>query len=68
VPFFVRRFVNIAKNVLEVIENLKRSRYYTSHRASGKRHFLQDFEVEKNKKYALVFEEVHGVSQRACIM
>ena len=56
-----------SKNVLEVIENLKNE--YTTVLAIEQVEsavFLQDFTVEKDKKYALVFgNEVYGVSQEA---
>jgi len=55
------------KDVLEVIENLKNEK--TSIFAIEQVEnaiLLQDFKVEKNKKYALVFgNEVYGVSQKA---
>jgi tRNA G18 (ribose-2'-O)-methylase SpoU len=55
------------KNVLEVIANLKNE--YTTVLAIEQVEnavFLQDFTIEKNKKYALVFgNEVYGVSQEA---
>jgi len=55
------------KNVLEVIENLKSNNITTlAIEQVQSAIFLQDFEVEKGKKYALVFgNEVHGVSQEA---
>ena len=55
------------ENVLEVIENLKKEAVTTlAIEQVETAIFLQDFEVEKNKKYALVFgNEVHGVSQEA---
>jgi tRNA G18 (ribose-2'-O)-methylase SpoU len=55
------------KNVLEVIENLKSDNITTlAIEQVESALFLQDFEVEKGKKYALVFgNEVHGVSQEA---
>jgi tRNA G18 (ribose-2'-O)-methylase SpoU len=55
------------KNVLDVIENLKKETVTTlAIEQVQSAIFLQDFEVEKNKKYALVFgNEVHGVSQEA---
>lgn len=55
------------ENVLEVIENLKKENVVTlAIEQVESSIFLQDFEVEKNKKYALVFgNEVYGVSQEA---
>ena len=55
------------KNVLEVIENLKKEAVTTlAIEQVESAIFLQNFEVENNKKYALVFgNEVHGVSQEA---
>jgi tRNA G18 (ribose-2'-O)-methylase SpoU len=55
------------KNVLEVIENLKKEAVSTlAIEQVQSAIFLQDFTVEKDKKYALVFgNEVHGVSQEA---
>ncbi|MEZ7497529.1 RNA methyltransferase [Flavobacterium sp. Arc3] len=55
------------QNVLEVIENLKKEDVTTlAIEQVESAIFLQDFKVEKNKKYALVFgNEVHGVSQEA---
>jgi tRNA G18 (ribose-2'-O)-methylase SpoU len=55
------------KNVLEVIENLKKEAVTTlAIEQVQSAIFLQDFTVEKDKKYALVFgNEVHGVSQEA---
>lgn len=55
------------ENVLEVIENLKKENVLTlAIEQVESSIFLQDFEVEKNKKYALVFgNEVYGVSQEA---
>ena len=54
-------------NVLEVIENLKVNSVITlAIEQVESAVFLQNFKVEKNKKYALVFgNEVHGVSQEA---
>ena len=54
-------------NVLEVIENLKKENIITlAIEQVESAIYLQDFEVEKGKKYALVFgNEVHGVSQEA---
>lgn len=55
------------ENVLEVIENLKKENVITmAIEQVESAVFLQDFKVEKNQKYALVFSnEVHGVSQEA---
>ena len=55
------------ENVLEVIENLKRENVLTlAIEQVESAVFLQDFKVEKNQKYALVFgNEVFGVSQEA---
>lgn len=55
------------ENVLEVIENLKKENVLTlAIEQVESSIFLQNFEVEKNKKYALVFgNEVYGVSQEA---
>lgn len=55
------------ENVLKVIENLKKEGVTVFAIEQVERAvFLQDFEVEKNKKYALVFgNEVYGVSQDA---
>ncbi|QLC66119.1 RNA methyltransferase [Flavobacterium sp. LPB0248] len=54
-------------NVLEVIENLKKENVLTlAIEQVESAIFLQDFKVEKNQKYALVFgNEVYGVSQEA---
>jgi tRNA G18 (ribose-2'-O)-methylase SpoU len=54
-------------SVLEVIEKLKKENVTTlAIEQVESAIFLQDFEVEGNKKYALVFgNEVHGVSQEA---
>ncbi|TDE06343.1 RNA methyltransferase [Flavobacterium hiemivividum] len=54
-------------SVLEVIEKLKKENITTlAIEQVESAIFLQDFEVEDNKKYALVFgNEVHGVSQEA---
>lgn len=54
-----------SKNVLEVIENLKKeSVTVLAIEQVESAVFLQDFKVEKDKKYALVFgNEVFGVSQ-----
>ena len=56
-----------AENVLEVIENLKKeSITVLAIEQVESAIFLQDFVVEKDKKYALVFgNEVFGVSQDA---
>ncbi|MCV9928468.1 RNA methyltransferase [Flavobacterium sp. LS1R49] len=55
------------ENVLEVIENLKKENVTTlAIEQVESAIFLQDFEVEKNKKYALIFgNEVYGVAQEA---
>ncbi|KFF19878.1 RNA methyltransferase [Flavobacterium hydatis] len=55
------------ENVLEVIENLKKESVTTlAIEQVESAIFLQDFEVEKGKKYALVFgNEVYGVAQEA---
>ena len=55
------------ENVLQVIETLKKENVMTlAIEQVESAIFLQDFEVEKNKKYALVFgNEVYGVSQEA---
>lgn len=55
------------ENVLEVITKLKKENI-TTHAIEQVENavFLQNFEIEKNKKYALVFgNEVYGVSQEA---
>lgn len=56
-----------SKNVLEVIQNLKDQNITVlAIEQVESAVFLQDFEVEKDKKYALVFgNEVFGVSQEA---
>ena len=56
-----------SKNVLEIIENLKKeSVTVLAIEQVESAVFLQDFTVEKDKKYALVFgNEVYGVSQEA---
>ena len=56
-----------AENVLEVIENLKtEGTTVLAIEQVESAVFLQDFKVEKDKKYALVFgNEVFGVSQEA---
>jgi tRNA G18 (ribose-2'-O)-methylase SpoU len=55
------------ENVLEVIENLKKdSMSVFAIEQVESPIFLQDFKVEANKKYALVFgNEVFGVNQKA---
>ena len=55
------------ENVLEVIENLKKENVLTlAIEQVESAIFLQDFKVEKNQKYALIFgNEVYGVSQEA---
>ncbi|WKL47404.1 RNA methyltransferase [Flavobacterium pectinovorum] len=55
------------ESVLEVIENLKKDNVMTlAIEQVESAIFLQDFKVEKNQKYALVFgNEVYGVSQEA---
>ena len=55
------------ENVLEVIENLKKDNVLTlAIEQVESAVFLQDFKVEKNQKYALIFgNEVYGVSQEA---
>ena len=55
------------ENVLEVIENLKKENVITlAIEQVESSIFLQDFKVEKNQKYALVFgNEVYGVAQEA---
>lgn len=55
------------KNVLEVIENLKKENVTVlAIEQVQSAVFLQDFIVEKDKKYALVFgNEVFGVAQEA---
>lgn len=54
-------------NVLEVIENLKKENVLTlAIEQVESAVFLQDFKVEKNQKYALIFgNEVYGVAQEA---
>lgn len=54
-------------DVLEVIENLKKDKVTTlAIEQVESAVFLQDFKVEKGRKYALVFgNEVYGVSQEA---
>ena len=55
------------ENVLEVIENLKKEEVTVlAIEQVESAVFLQDFKVEKDQKYALVFgNEVYGVSQEA---
>lgn len=55
------------ENVLEVIANLKKENVTTlAIEQVESAIFLQNFEVEKNQKYALIFgNEVFGVSQEA---
>lgn len=55
------------ENVLEVIENLKKENVLTmAIEQVESAVFLQDFKVEPNQKYALIFgNEVYGVSQEA---
>ncbi|PWB26490.1 RNA methyltransferase [Flavobacterium sp. HTF] len=55
------------ENVLEVIENLKKDSVLTlAIEQVESAVFLQDFKVEKNQKYALIFgNEVYGVAQEA---
>jgi tRNA G18 (ribose-2'-O)-methylase SpoU len=55
------------ENVLEIIANLKSENITTLAIEQVERAvFLQDFKIEKNKKYALIFgNEVHGVAQEA---
>ncbi|KFF06763.1 RNA methyltransferase [Flavobacterium reichenbachii] len=55
------------ENVLEVIENLKKENVLTlAIEQVESAVFLQDFKVEKNQKYALIFgNEVYGVAQEA---
>ncbi|CAM3619695.1 RNA methyltransferase [Flavobacterium chungbukense] len=55
------------ENVLEVIENLKKENILTMAIEQVESSiFLQDFEIKKDQKYALVFgNEVFGVSQEA---
>ncbi|MBP4136607.1 RNA methyltransferase [Flavobacterium geliluteum] len=54
-------------NILEVIENLKKENVITlAIEQVESSVFLQDFTVEKDQKYALVFgNEVYGVAQEA---
>lgn len=54
-------------NVLEVISNLKKKNVsvFAIEQVENST-FLQDFQIEKNRKYALVFgNEVYGVNQKA---
>ena len=55
------------ENVLEVIANLKKEKTITlAIEQVQSSIFLQDFKVDKNQKYALVFgNEVYGVAQEA---
>ena len=55
------------KDILEVIENLKKESISVfAIEQVENAIFLQDFKMDKNKKYALVFgNEVYGVSQKA---
>lgn len=55
------------ENVLEVIENLKKENVLTMAIEQVESSiFLQDFEITKGQKYALVFgNEVYGVAQEA---
>ncbi|WP_163398135.1 RNA methyltransferase [Flavobacterium fluviatile] len=55
------------ENVLEVIQNLKKENVLTlAIEQVESAIFLQDFKVEKDQKYALVFgNEVYGVAQEA---
>jgi tRNA G18 (ribose-2'-O)-methylase SpoU len=55
------------ESVLEVIENLKKEKILTlAIEQVESAIFLQDFKVEKNQKYALIFgNEVYGVAQEA---
>jgi len=55
------------ENVLEVIENLKKDNVLTlAIEQVESAVFLQDFKVDKNQKYALIFgNEVYGVAQEA---
>lgn len=58
------------ENVLEVIKNLQKDGVIVlAIEQVESAFFLQDFEVKKNKKYALVFgNEVFGVSQEAVVL
>lgn len=55
------------ENVLKVIENLKKEEVTVlAIEQVESAVFLQDFKIEENKKYALIFgNEVYGVSQEA---
>lgn len=55
------------ENVLEVISNLKKENIITLAIEQVETSvFLQDFKVDKNQKYALIFgNEVYGVAQEA---
>ena len=55
------------ENVLEVISNLKKENITTlAIEQVESSVFLQDFKVDKNQKYALIFgNEVYGVAQEA---
>lgn len=55
------------ENVLKVIENLKKEKVTVlAIEQVESAVFLQDFKIEENKKYALIFgNEVYGVSQEA---
>lgn len=55
------------ESVLDVIENLKKENVMTlAIEQVESAIFLQDFKVEKNQKYALIFgNEVYGVAQEA---
>ena len=55
------------KDILEVIKNLKKESISVfAIEQVENAIFLQDFKMDKNKKYALVFgNEVYGVSQKA---
>lgn len=59
-----------SKDVLEVIQNLKDEKVTVlAIEQVESAVFLQDFTIEKNKKYALVFgNEVFGVSQEAVVL
>ena len=59
--------INLAENVLEVIQKLKTENIKTfAIEQVESAIFLQNFEVEQNQKYALVFgNEVFGVAQEA---
>ncbi|WP_281226811.1 RNA methyltransferase [Flavobacterium aquiphilum] len=55
------------ENILEVISNLKEENVITlAIEQVESAYFLQDFKVDKNQKYALIFgNEVYGVAQEA---